>query len=263
MFEFDGFGKRLQGLRVGKNMTQGELADRLGVTGQAVSKWENDLSYPDITLIPTIATIFDVEVNYLFGLKKVNVEPHVVFPKMVDNLKLVHQFHDVACYSSKEVDVIDETGVKFTDGSTAELSNRLVINVGKGEIRLLSSEDVDKRMDFTSTFKSYEFDYVDSLDVDILSNQCEIMRSLDNHCRVHASGETRFIEMLNVTAEDGVLTIRFFNRNGVNLDNKQRNSIRIELPCEQGKSMQTRVNGSGELTSEITYFEKGMLTIKW
>ena len=49
-------------------------------------------------------------------------------------------------------DVIDETGVKFTDGSTAELSNRLVINVGKGEIRLLSSEDVDEWI-FTSTFR--------------------------------------------------------------------------------------------------------------
>ena len=70
MFDFEGFGQRLANLRKSKNMTQGEFADRLGVTAQAVSKWENDLSYPDITLIPTIATIFDVEVNDLFGFKK-------------------------------------------------------------------------------------------------------------------------------------------------------------------------------------------------
>ena len=50
-------------------MTQGSL--RIG-WGNRTScfKWENDLSYPDITLIPTIATIFDVEVNDLFGFKK-------------------------------------------------------------------------------------------------------------------------------------------------------------------------------------------------
>lgn len=57
MFEFDGFGQRLQNFRKKKNMTQGEFAERLGVTGQAVSKWENGQSYPDITLIPTINII--------------------------------------------------------------------------------------------------------------------------------------------------------------------------------------------------------------
>lgn len=47
-------GSRIAELRRKKNMTQEELAAELGVTPQAVSKWENDLSCPDITLLPRV-----------------------------------------------------------------------------------------------------------------------------------------------------------------------------------------------------------------
>ena len=161
MFEFNGFGQRLQNLRKSKNMTQGEFADRLGVTSQAVSKWENELCYPDITLIPSIATILGVEVNYLFGYKEQDFKVSS-FPKLLGDLPLVHQYKNVACYSSKEVDFINESGIKFKDGSTVELSNRLVVNVGKGEIKLLDGDDA-KNTDFSVTSKSFEFGHVDSL----------------------------------------------------------------------------------------------------
>ncbi|MBD5103301.1 MAG: helix-turn-helix transcriptional regulator [Ruminococcaceae bacterium] len=52
------------------NLTQDELANRLGVTNQAVSKWENDICCPDIQLLPKIAEIFDVSIDSLFGNKK-------------------------------------------------------------------------------------------------------------------------------------------------------------------------------------------------
>ncbi len=53
-------GSRIAELRRKKNMTQEDLANALGVTPQAVSKWENDLSCPDITLLPDVARLFDV-----------------------------------------------------------------------------------------------------------------------------------------------------------------------------------------------------------
>ena len=53
-------GSRITELRRKKNMTQEELAAELGVTPQAVSKWENDLSCPDITLLPQLARLFGV-----------------------------------------------------------------------------------------------------------------------------------------------------------------------------------------------------------
>ena len=261
MFEFEGFGKRLQNLRIEKNMTQGELADRLGVTSQAVSKWENDQSYPDITLIPIIATIFNVEVNYLFGFKKKNINDIVSFPNTYENMALVHKFHNVACYSSKLVEFIDGSGVKFKDGSSAELSSNLVVNAGQGDIKLLILDDVEGNIDFSKSSKRYEFDYIDSLDIEVLSNKCELLRSKDNNCRVYAEGDARFISMMNVISQDGKLTIRFENKEGYKNISRQKNSITIELPAEIGKEIQVRVNGSGELTSDISKFIEGKISI--
>lgn len=54
-------------LRKDNNMTQETLANALGVTNQAVSKWESDQSCPDIALLPTIADLFGVSIDHLFG----------------------------------------------------------------------------------------------------------------------------------------------------------------------------------------------------
>lgn len=50
-------------LRKQKNITQAQLAEHLGVSFQAVSKWENGMTMPDITLLPHIANYFEVSVD--------------------------------------------------------------------------------------------------------------------------------------------------------------------------------------------------------
>ncbi len=55
-------------LRREKNLTQEDLADALGVTAQAVSKWETDVSCPDITLLPLLAVTLGVSLDTLFGM---------------------------------------------------------------------------------------------------------------------------------------------------------------------------------------------------
>lgn len=65
----DTLGKRIMALRKAAGMTQEQVAERLGVSPQAVSKWENDVSCPDVTMIPRIARLFNVSTDELLGLK--------------------------------------------------------------------------------------------------------------------------------------------------------------------------------------------------
>ncbi len=66
----ESLGKKISELRKEKNLTQEGLAEALGVSPQAVSKWENDLSCPDIMLLPALASLFDVSIDELFGKKQ-------------------------------------------------------------------------------------------------------------------------------------------------------------------------------------------------
>ena len=58
-------GKNIKYLRRQKGITQLQLADYLGITAQAVSKWENGHSAPDVYLLPRIAEFFSVSIDTL------------------------------------------------------------------------------------------------------------------------------------------------------------------------------------------------------
>ncbi len=62
-------GKRLQQLRKKENLTQEDVASRLNITPQAVSKWENDVSAPDISLLSEISDMFGISIDELLGKK--------------------------------------------------------------------------------------------------------------------------------------------------------------------------------------------------
>lgn len=63
-------GTRLSGCRQNKNMTQEELARRLGITPQAVSKWERGQSFPDISMLADMAQLLEVSTDWLLGVGK-------------------------------------------------------------------------------------------------------------------------------------------------------------------------------------------------
>ena len=63
-------GSKIRELRHRDGRTQEALADALGVTAQAVSRWEKDGSYPDMEMIPAIANYFNVSIDELFGYSK-------------------------------------------------------------------------------------------------------------------------------------------------------------------------------------------------
>ena len=67
MFNMNKIGKTIKEARTKKNMTQLELADRMGVSYQAVSNWERGNSMPDIAKIPDLARQLDLDVKELLG----------------------------------------------------------------------------------------------------------------------------------------------------------------------------------------------------
>ena len=55
-------------LRKERNLSQANLAERLGVSQTAVSQWETDKNYPDINTIKQLADIYSVTTDYLLGV---------------------------------------------------------------------------------------------------------------------------------------------------------------------------------------------------
>lgn len=67
-------GKRIAANRKRLGLTQEKMAEQLGVTAQAVSKWENDQACPDIAMLPKLAEIFGVSTDALLGIAPVHNE---------------------------------------------------------------------------------------------------------------------------------------------------------------------------------------------
>ncbi len=63
-------GARIAAMRKRKAMTQEDLAEKMGVSSQAVSKWENDVSCPDIQSLPRLARLLDTTVDELLTGKE-------------------------------------------------------------------------------------------------------------------------------------------------------------------------------------------------
>lgn len=66
-YELENIGKRIAESRRSAGFTQEELANRLGVTPQALSKWEKGVSSPDLVMLSSICEILDVSADYLVG----------------------------------------------------------------------------------------------------------------------------------------------------------------------------------------------------
>lgn len=64
------FGQRITNLRKEKGLTQNDVAEKIGVTAQAVSKWENDQATPDIDILIKLSDIFEISLDELLGKEK-------------------------------------------------------------------------------------------------------------------------------------------------------------------------------------------------
>ena len=82
-------GERIADLRKAQNLSQGQLADALDVSRQAVSKWENDQASPDTLKLIKLAEVLDTEVEYLATGRKPVYEKAPIVLNMVKKIDKV------------------------------------------------------------------------------------------------------------------------------------------------------------------------------
>ena len=82
-------GNQIATLRKNKNLTQNELGDRLGVSFQAVSKWERGETLPDTAILPALANVLETTIDFILlgSDKMINYKGKISVKNMIDGLK--------------------------------------------------------------------------------------------------------------------------------------------------------------------------------
>ena len=96
-------GNNIRQLRRRDKRTQEQLAEALGVTSQAVSRWESGGSYPDMNLIPSIANFFGVSIDELFGYEGERTRRIDDLAEEIDRMNQLNSGHDILLMCDKEV----------------------------------------------------------------------------------------------------------------------------------------------------------------
>ncbi len=265
MYNVGDIGRRIAKSRKDKGMTQDELAGKLRITAQAISKWENGASFPDITLMPQIAEALNLTVEYLFG----NFNPETLgyrFQETYEQLRLVHSYNHIACYSNKTVQQIDEAIVVFEDGSTAFLPELGCENVGPGEIRFLELTDMGfvggftngTASAFTDTEITKEFTQLDSLELEVNACTVKIHASGSETTVVYARGSSWFLSQLQIEKQGTLLKV--LHRSEGSNGRQENNQLDIALGSGLCESLSIRVNGSGVI-SNSEFFKSASFSI--
>ena len=110
-------GEKIKSLRKQKNISQEVFANYLGVSFQAVSKWENGNTMPDVTLIPAIAAFFGISTDELFDFNLFEIE------NQVDSI--CHEAYKYRCTDREKSERILREGLKRFPGNDIILNNLL------------------------------------------------------------------------------------------------------------------------------------------
>lgn len=99
-------GETIFTLRKGRNLTQQQLSEMIGVSIAAISKWETGNAHPDIELLPRIATIFDVSIDYLFNY---HLSFHESLTNIIEHAKILF---DAGQYSNA-ISMLSDASSRF------------------------------------------------------------------------------------------------------------------------------------------------------
>ena len=157
-------GEKIRTKRRERGLTQAELANILGVTKAAVSKWENEDSYPDITLLPQIAQIFHITMDELFDYT-IDQKPLVI----------VNEYHFGLSLDNVDKGILDHGTAKdcgvYKSGDTWEV-----------RVHFVSTEDnfpylLQKHVKSGVLLDGYSIRIVDGKAIDNISLPSEVIHS--------------------------------------------------------------------------------------
>lgn len=237
-------------------LTQDALAEKLGITPQAVSKWENGVGLPDVTLFPAIAKVLGVSTDALFGIDHTQKERSPMeFPAEYEGLAFIGCENGIACYSDKTLERHEDGIFFFTDGSSAHMDKEHeILNCGKGEIFLLHEENIPHSRPGIQTSLEKELSPFSSLSVELSACDFKLVRA--DAFRIEAQGSAHFIEKLQLKENGDQLSLVLQQSNDSR--NNEENHITLYVPFDLGKKLTFALNGSSDVTIEPDFEEMNL-----
>ncbi len=171
-------GKRIAELRKLKGRTQSDLANYFNISKQAVSKWENGISMPDVLLLPKLAEYFGVEIDYFFDKETNSYEK-----QCLNKSKVVISIKDLTkAYERKSKPILENVSLDIYDGITTAVmgpsgsGKTTLVNcmsglesITSGSVKVLGKElrtlKEPKLTDFRRKNTSYIFQQYNLIDV--------------------------------------------------------------------------------------------------
>lgn len=252
MRDIKDFGLYIANKRKERGMTQENLANLIGITPQAVSKWENGIGYPDVTLFAEIGKALNVSISEIFGEETRN---EFVPPNKYRELPKIYEGNDILCYSSKAVDKIkeEEGRILFKDGSYADLIERCVYNQGIGEICIVSVEELKNDVTPKNKEKRVEkkIEGFDSVELVVSGGSNEIFIERAASPELVFMGTENFVEAYEAVVKNGTLSVM----QKWDVGNREKGNIIIKAPFEKGRSLHVNLGGNASVETYVD-FEK-------
>ena len=134
-------GRRIARLRLARTATQERLAKELNVSPQAVSKWENDINYPDISLLPDLARFLGVSVDELLSGASASTQETAA----QENAAAQESAAEVVSVAADEpAEIVEESNEQENQGIATQSSGFSLGKLfGKSMIKVEKNDEVD------------------------------------------------------------------------------------------------------------------------
>lgn len=135
-------GRRIARLRLSKTATQERLAKELNVSPQAVSKWENDINYPDISLLPDLARFLGVSVDELLSGASASTQESVAAQESAAAQESTAEVISVA--ADEPAEIVEESAEQKNQGIAVQSSGFSFGKLfGKSMVKVEKNDEAD------------------------------------------------------------------------------------------------------------------------